>query len=781
MVMFMKKISINGNIRKAVLKMVPSSQSFDDLQKNFPDSAAKILVRSFEGGLTNQEDENEFRNFIDQHFKREESSNINFSFKDILTEINKDTSIRRLVEMDFKRIADFLCLEPISNALISRLKMNYNTTTKKQKNLLRILSFWIGLKEKKYFDTELNYEILLRLPKKSQQKQKRMEKEGVRVSFYLEEQGDIITSSDIRWLKNEIRECLTDLSLTQHIAHKDIISHSLRTDILLPKRDGRSGEARLYDLAIRWALVLAHQMSVRWLLSDHSTPYKILVIAIVASKFTDTESVSKSLLSVKIAEDNLFIRLNHFARLCSRLTDIKISSESKEIITSDGKYLSVHWITSFWSFFYFDFVKPLLHNDYLPDNMESYQIFQKQLLYTFSHYDINENKDTFKAITAISKFPNNTLLLIEIAKVCFFRKMLKESLIILNILIASEPFNFIGRIFRLLIQKTLAKTQSDFSIALHLYRFAEEEGIFITEEYPYDEDVWCQLGLIYQDIALDILILLKNNKPIFREDGRELSIADISDYLMKAEKCFMKGMAISILGDKTVFLLIINITLKNLLQHIDNISFLSDIESIYKQISSVNIESLINDNREIIDKMVNINKIIRIQILNLFKAKMIDPDSILNTMFATNLLFRNYLPTAYFNMAHIIWDLSFSLDIKLAKRALDLIDKASSMASELDKPNLAVYSVIRATLQSADEFIKIVNNTKRILLKLIEDDLDKGDDYIISEEKRALFNLYFFNIEQEMDDDVLFSSSERIEPVAGESAKIEIHPGQKER
>ena len=116
--------------------------------------------------------------------------------------------------------------------------------------------------------------------------------------------------------------------------------------------------------------------------------------------------------------NNQIIRLTDFAYLCARTVDAKVIFASRpaeiELNISILKVWSVH---SCHAFVYFDFV-PALQNEAMPlFTKQDYRDFQAAL------YLGNKVKmKKFKALQAIKRFPQNSMLISEVAKVLFYKK-----------------------------------------------------------------------------------------------------------------------------------------------------------------------------------------------------------------------------------------------------------------------------------------------------------------------------------------------------------------------
>ena len=120
-------------------------------------------------------------------------------------------SVRSLTTWINKLIKDFdlgylMPAGKVSNAMFSRLGRGPANTPIKRKTL-RLLSFWFGYK-RPHLGPVWNYETLLKLCPSEQRVESA---EGVRIGFYLHSRGDLIEDKTVKWLKNELRNCIQDL------------------------------------------------------------------------------------------------------------------------------------------------------------------------------------------------------------------------------------------------------------------------------------------------------------------------------------------------------------------------------------------------------------------------------------------------------------------------------------------------------------------------------------------------------------------------------------------
>jgi len=97
------------------------------------------------------------------------------------------------------------------------------------------------------------------------------------------------------------------------------------------------------------------------------------------------------------------------------------------------------------------FIPILLTEKMLPTTKESFIRFKKSLC-----IPDQREKNTHIALSAIHRYPQNSFLIIEIAKICFFRKMFHVANMIISSLFASNPQHVVARSLRMQIFLNLA-------------------------------------------------------------------------------------------------------------------------------------------------------------------------------------------------------------------------------------------------------------------------------------------------------------------------------------
>ena len=524
--------------KNAIIGVFPTVNSFLRFKNDDPDisnnAISKIISFAYENELIKEETEKAFINFIENHQLIVQSvySKEEMTFENLIEEYKGKGSVNEFI-IELNKIANKLGMPKINASLISRLKTNFNPDTPKNRNCLRLLAYWICRKEETLDYNKWHYQKILTLYHDLSNEDK---EEGVRIAFSFYIKDVVINYDDIEWLKSTIKDSLRCLGI-----YSKKFKYSATTAYLDLPRQGDSGDPRFYEEAILKSISLAHQIVVRWALSDHSSQQKKIIIAITAGKFFDLGAQAQKLLHLDLPS-NLIIRLTNFAHLCAKIANVKAIFSEKLIELDKGNIISIFILKFFWIYDYLNYVPDLLNENMLPVTDDSYNKFKKSLYYPFKH------NNEFKALSAIHKLPQNDILILEIVKVLFFRKRFHEANTIISIILSSNYNHIVARVFRMQIFYNLALTQSESSFTQFelFYERAIKEGIFIQKNCKIvDEEVFVELGICYYGIAFRILtILRKKNDYKMVDEMRE----KVFDFLNQAQQCFDKGSVFSTSG-----------------------------------------------------------------------------------------------------------------------------------------------------------------------------------------------------------------------------------------
>jgi len=729
--------------KKALLAVFPSFETFQCFKdsednkihkKNINIDLLKLFIKyAYNNKLISEETDKAFQNFIKNNeiAAIENNTNIKKNFESLIHEKLKLKSGRQLInnlnQLLMKELLDIEFEEKIvSHATLTRLKEGPPDTPAKR-NALRFIAFWIGFKRAELI-LSLNYEILFNFcPKVRQIKSK----EGVRILFYLKERGEDITEKSITWFRNELRQIRDDLNIN-YISIDNLNKNRTKFSVDLPliKEDHDIiSNPRLFAICVKDSIAISHQITNRWTLSDFSSNRKSLIIGIATGKYNQLNYYLDELINTEISESSV-IRMTDFTRLCILTNDIKIIICKKPQILelSNGEKMNIWWITAFWSNIYWDYIPILLEEKMLPTNKQSYNIFKNALNFPDTY-----KGDMNKALSVIHHFPHDSFLILEIAKTCAFRKMFHEANIILSMILASNPYHIVARTFKMNILLNLALNQSKFSVAELYFNRAINEGIYITKHCIIeDEEFWCEFGLVYLEMAIRILSILRNNKDSIN-NHKIVNSDNFKKLLNCAHNCFEQGANISPLtiGNRTAYWYL---NIRSLIkifetnnQFIENNIQITDQNDIFEETGKDIFEYIgwfDSHNDDYIYKKI-------CTAINIYENSMLQ---------------RSYIPNIKFAFAILVFDFSPILTVRIVRSVLKWLEQARIFAAKLTQYKIG--AVTRSSyIQSPEHFIKTVDKTTELLKKKVNKFMSLDDNYKIDRKKLDGFKIFLVNIE----------------------------------
>lgn len=746
---------------RALLKIFPSRKSFLDFQQGdnkYSEKAIwKFIQKAKEKDIIKECSKEEFESFIEKNssYYEETVPSEELTFAGLIEDAKKELSVNRLIEQ-LNEKAKYFEMPVIQASMFTRLKENFDPNTSKKRCLLRMLAYWIGENRPQL---NWNYEQLLRLPKYQIVK----ETEGVIIAVKISSRGDIISRDAIDWLKNELSQCVDDLYLSNYINKKDIKIHSVNSVcIKLPKKKGPSEEPRLYAQPIRDAVAIGHQINIRWLLSDHSTQQRSIIIGIYAGNFIDGDIFIRYFLESQFYKDSNIL-LTDFGQICAEVSDVKVAFEkSPESFNLGMGYIITMWqVRYLWTYTYFDFPTPLLKEEMLPTTDRSYERFKQEL-----YFPEEVPKNTFKALSKIHQFSQNTSLLIEIAKTLLARRMFHEADTVLSKILTLNPCHTVARMMRMIIYFNIALEQSNFSDSEFAFNRAIDEGIFITShpECAIDEEVWSEFGLAYYGIALRYLVLLREEN---KKNDNEKIEEKIHFYLEKAEKSFEQGMIVSSTGkdNRSLFWLLYARGLRELLKEDKSKSLfirdqqgLVDNYNILKRVGMSFFSILGWIEKDFLEKL---DEDPLTQLVNSETQQLVKILLHLINIYENSVLARNYIPNIKYAFCCLIWDFVPKLTVGLCKQILIWLEEAITVAKKLCKDKIAIYSTAAYFLQfqSPEGFIDCMNTAVKTIKNIISDDILKQSDNTFLDDKTlaelSKVKLMFLHIDRPIERGVL--------------------------
>jgi len=729
----------NINALLAVFPSIETFQCFKDSKDNkyFKVDLLNLFIKyAFRNSLITEETVGAFQTFIKtREIIPENIIDIKKDFDNLIHKTLQLKSGRQLINKVNQLIKKELIENDdikVSHATLTRLKEGPPNTPAKR-NALRLIAFWIGF-NRPDLSFSLNYDTLIKFcPKMRQIKSK----EGVRILFDLKERGEDITEKDITWFRNELRQIRDDLNISY--ASIDNLSKSrtkFSIDLHLIKDDNEViSNPRLFARCVRDSIAISHQIANRWTLSEYSSNRKSLIIGVATGIYKHLNYYLDEIINTEISENSV-IRMTDFTRLCILTNDIKIIICKKPQISemTNGEKINIWWITAFWSTIYWDYIPVLLEEKMLPTTKQSYKQFKNALYFPDTY-----RGDMNKALSVMHHFPQDSFLILEIAKVCAFRKMFHEANIILSMILASEPYHIVARTFRMNILLNLALNQSKFSVAELYFNRAINEGIYITNHCVIeDEEFWCEFGLVYLGMAIRTLSILRNQK---EGKNKTVNTHNFTKLLNDAHNCFEQAANISPLsiGNRTVYWYlnicsIIKVFDKNQC-FIDSRDPIIDNNNIYHEVGTDIFEYIgwiDSDDDDFINKKMN-------TAINIYE---------------NSLLQRSYIPNIKLSFAILLFDYSPVMTVGLVRSVLKWLDQAKIDAEKLKQ--FKIGAVTRSSyIQSPQNFIKSIDKTSESLKRKVHTFLSFDDNYIIDRKKLDGFKIFLENMEETLQPGIL--------------------------
>ncbi|KPA10331.1 hypothetical protein MHK_009463 [Candidatus Magnetomorum sp. HK-1] len=711
----------NNKLKLAVLSMIPDSHSFYIFNEDISNEIRKKFIAFlFEQNVISEGSENELYTFIEKnalHTKGYSFSN-EISFKDVIKKIEVH-SFRQLADHVNKLAKDMDLDIQVSNTMFSRLT-NEPVNTPKKRNTLRLLALWIGYR-RSHLISNWNYETLNKLCNMNTINEN---SNGVRIAFSLHSRGDVINEKTIRWFKNELIKIIKDLKI-DYASFDGADSFQVNEfTIDLPLAQSSQIDECMpvdYDKTVRDGIAIAHQMAIRWPLSQHINQRKYMTIGMASGEFSKLNIHLKSLLHASLSEDAI-IRVTEFTRLCIVTNEIRVNFCSKPVRKSiaDGEMITFWWIKSLWCTIYWDFIPILLTEKMLPTKREAFISFKKSLC-----IPDQREQNIHIALSAIHRYPQNSLLIIEIAKICFFRKMFHVANMIITTLFASNPHHVVARSLRMQIFLNLALEQEHLSVSKIFFQHSINEGLYITKHCNIeDEEPWCEFGLVYLGLALRILTI-KRKKEEGVEDSEYINYENFIKNLHKANECFQQGLTFSPtgFGIRSSFWLMYSNTLIALFESNKQLFTtdipIRDVDNIFEKVGINHFKFIgwIDENFDMDFLKQRMNRSIRV--------------------YNNSVLLSSFIPNIKFAFATVVFDFSPILTVGQIKQVLDWLNESKISANDLKEHKLGIYSILNclAQIQAPEEFIEVVTRMIDWINKTLEDDLTKADHHVIDKNK----------------------------------------------
>lgn len=724
-------------ITSALLSVFPNLESYAHFAAKSQN--AKILRSicefAYNNGIIEADSKDLLENFIQNNSLGENECRppINMDFeiffnqKATLVELNLST--RALTD----RINQFILkhridLPKVSNSMLTRLKKEPADTPHKQ-NVLRSLALWIGYSRGRSA-LRWNFETLRSLCREGKPSQDH--KEGVRVGFSLSSRGEVIDQETMGWLKKKIKSYIEyAISRFSYGRWGKIRSHDITTLYVdFPKEESISSPGS-YCQCLRSALSLSHQICLRWALSGHHTKNRFLSIGIAIGAYSQLDKYLYPILTARIPADPI-IRLTDYTRQCILINDLRVLTCSHPIETAlyNNESLSIWWVEGFWTTLYFDFIPDLLADKILVNNNYQTGHLEKDLWSQTNKENAAVRLNETCPISTYFKFPQNALLGIEIAKTLYYRLRFWEALEIIRIVLSLNPTNIVARTLRMVLLNNLALYAPSHAIAQDLFNKAHNEALFIQDNcFFHAEDFYCAHAWVYLSQAmLNLRYLRKGNGCIEGEMSVEKIKPQIFADIEKADQLFGMGEIVSSSGIRSYYLQInakvISAALKSnprifVDPHTPVDGDPRAIRKVTKEFQWQTGYSKTNYSFESSENM---------------KARISRSDYLIRK---DTIALLAYKPSFYFGSAIALWDFLSHRTIGNTRKALQLLQKASKIAENLNQKGIGIYSFSRTygEMISAKDFISHMAACINMIKDYAGKDLDQRDDKEIIEPK----------------------------------------------
>ncbi len=750
-----KNVNVEADkIKNGLIAVFPNQESFREF---VDDNRTKIdrfldIARDY-NIIGHDEDERAFEFFILENSLTPDecSPPDDISLGELLEDKNKiKNSVRGLTGWinDLVKQFNLDTLIPsgkVSNVMLSRLQREPVNTVNKR-NCLRLLAFWFGY-SRSNLGTNWNYESLVKMcPVDLGAHNKR----GIRIAFDLYSKGDVIESSTVNWLKAELLKCIKDLSLTNRNRFNSFSTTSFYLDL---PNDNISEETidhpRSYGKAIKDALSIAHQISVRWSLSKHSTPKRMLTIAIAAGELSNLDIYLQSIIRTKLSEDSV-IRLTDFAHLCVLINDIRamFCEKPREIELSNGEAVAIWWVTGLWNTNFWDLIPDLLVDPILQMNNRMSRKFTKMIL--FYEMESVDNLDPEllnemgpNAVISFLRTPQNSILGMEIARTLYFRRRFQAADEILRIILSADPGYFPARNLRMEIYWILGIEAPSYAVSDIHFRQAQKEAGFIEKICNAKvEDYFCEYGLGKIGHALTVLRYVRKGQGVYKEKEHTLLPADVFRLIDEARDVFETGMTVSSKGYRSYYFLLFTLSLKRILNAYSDIFTDPDIPITDRDGYVIGTAT---------DVFYALGWLDQEKPVEEQYSEFIDFLGSAVSSYGDSILLSTSLPNTRCSFAAILWDFSPILNVGVARTVLEFLYEAKQRTLGLTDKGLCLFSTVRfhRDIMLPEKFLSCVEKTIRTVeekVGTLEELSKKNNDEIIDQEKLNGLKLFCINI-----------------------------------
>jgi len=719
----------------ALVAVFPTHRTYHRFAGSSDNAAAlaSFVSFAFENGMIGRSDETALEAFIRAHERGEEAcippDQMTFDTfmdqKELLLELNLST--RALTDRINALLAEYrIGLPKVSNSMLSRLKKEKADTPHKQ-NVLRSLAFWLG-HDRAQLGPQWNFETLVRLCRGGRQPVDH--KEGVRIGFALYSRGDVIDHDIVGWIKRELKTYIEQaIGRFAYGRWGKVRSHDITTLYVDFPKETPASNPSAYRQCLRSTLSLAHQMAIRWALSNSYSQNRFLSIGIAAGAFASLDNYLLPVLNAKLPGDPV-IRLTDYARQCVLINDIRalLGPRPAEITLFNNETLTIWWVVGFWSTLYFDFIPDLLQDHVLGNDPASIARFAGILWPTVVRPGADGDAGSVNGVSTFLRFPQNSLLGLEIAKTLYYRRRFWDAIEILRIILSLDPTHLNARSLRMVLLRNLAVDAPSHAIAEGLFQQAHQEADFIQQNCDFQsEDFFCEHAVVHLAQAMTTLRYLREGRgAIEGETDTEQFRRNIFAALDQADRIFGKGIAISPTGIRANYLLNTAKVIRSVLRHDDELfcdsrvpidgspsTVRQPIHDLQWQLGYLRDDLPQTRPFELMEKIFNFY----------------------TTIHDDSISLQAYRPTTYYCTAVAWWDLFPARTVATARRTIQLLKGAADLARGMDEHDVCIYAFTRTygEMIPVAAFLAHMERGIQLVRDAVGGDISRHDDHEVVE------------------------------------------------
>ncbi|MDY6903451.1 MAG: hypothetical protein SWH61_02085 [Thermodesulfobacteriota bacterium] len=542
-------LTIKEQWTQSLHALFPSLYALDEFERDNPGMLHHFLPPLHQIGLIRNDTQTALKALIQSSPPSETDAPRFNSFEDFLQQ-SMPISLSELAKQLNGLITE-LGLQPLFNnkkigsAMFSRLKtMPADTTIKR--NYLRILAFYMAWHR---WDSQhrLDYEQLLALCT-GQPREKGSH--GIRIGFSI----NVIDISAFKWLRRLLKTCMARSSTLASLKITPLNSRSmfaLYVDIPNKTRSSRISDKTPYGPGMREAISLAHQVLIQWQLSAPNQLLRPnLVIGIMAGNFPELSHLRQAL-NISGQIDFPQIRITQFARKCLMENNVRVTLDpTPQVLQIPNERPMMIWtVNGLWSWMYIQIIEEMIQSvEDAP--LESITLPNRS-------QPVRINATLKSAIQQFYHDTENALLGLEIAKIFYYRKDLLNAIEILQAILRENPYQINALTMKMSIfYSQAAGTENPHQSELLFHRAEDIADRIFHLPDCHEEDAFNEIGQGY--LARAILFLRQNQERLMKKTAASDDFTPAIDYLIKAEKAFVRGASCISTGHRSMFFILIN-------------------------------------------------------------------------------------------------------------------------------------------------------------------------------------------------------------------------------